>query len=97
MSYSAGYCYVIIFSFLIYNSACIKKDRLGLEYSRKTFPETYKNNKEATIPETWKKFDSFKFDRSIQKRKDHVKGVDKVKFGNRDVDENRGEFAIIST
>ena len=90
MGHCSVYCHLILFSFLICNSTCIKKNRFGLEYTRKTLPEKPENNNNAIIPETWKRFDSFKFDRSIQKGKDHVKGTDKNNFENRDINGNAG-------
>ena len=56
------------------------------------FPETNENSEDfPDIPETWKRFDSFKFDRSIEKAEDTEYGITAKKLENRDAQEDKGK------
>ena len=69
------------------------KSRFGMEYSRGgIFPENQENYHQVPdIPETWKKFDSFKFDRSIEKAEANKNNVDTKKFEDRSINANSGK------
>ena len=51
-----------------------------------------KKTSSANIPETWKQFDSFKFDRSIQKRNGNRNLKDTKKFEDRSVFEDESKL-----
>ena len=51
----------------------------------------------ANIPETWKRLDYFKFDRSIQKRNGNENLMKTKQFEDRSVSENKGKLISSET
>ena len=90
MAHFAFYFSAFVLMVFVNDSKCIQKSRYGTEYSRGgMFPEMDEKNV-PDIPETWKRFDSFKFDRSIEKAEANKNNVDTKKFEDRSVGINSG-------
>ena len=99
MAHFALYSSAIVLMIFVSNSECILKSRFGMEYSRGgIFPEMQENNQQVPdIPETWKKFDSFKFDRSIEKAEANKNNVNTKKFEDRSAIEDSGKTYLCTS